>query len=55
VRQTLHRAREKFAVLLLDEVARSLQTDDLDRIEQELIDLGLQSYCRSALTRRRSS
>jgi len=53
VRQTLHRAREKFAELLLDEVARSLQTSDFDRLEQELIDLGLQSYCRSALDQRR--
>jgi RNA polymerase sigma-70 factor (ECF subfamily) len=53
VRQTLHRAREKFAELLLEEVGRSLQTADTDRIEQELIDLGLLSYCRSALQRRR--
>jgi RNA polymerase sigma factor (sigma-70 family) len=53
VRQTLHRAREKFADLLLEEVARSLQTDDPDRLEQELIDLGLLPYCRPALRRRR--
>jgi RNA polymerase sigma-70 factor (ECF subfamily) len=53
VRQSLHRARERFAELLLDEVARSLQTTDLERLEQELIDLGLQAYCRSALDQRR--
>jgi hypothetical protein len=41
MRQTIHRAREKFADLLIDEVARSLQTGDVERLEQELIDLGL--------------
>jgi RNA polymerase sigma factor (sigma-70 family) len=54
VRQTLRRAREKFSDLLLDEVGCSLQTADLDAIEQELIDLGLLSYCQDALQRRRS-
>jgi RNA polymerase sigma-70 factor (ECF subfamily) len=54
VRQSLHRAREKFADLLLQEVACSLQTPDRDRLEQELIDLDLLSYCRSALDRYRS-
>ena len=52
VRQTLHRAREKFADLLLDEVARSLQTTDPERLEHELVDLGLLPYCRPALQRR---
>jgi RNA polymerase sigma-70 factor (ECF subfamily) len=52
VRQTLHRAREKFADLLLEEVARSLQTTDKERLEEELIDLGLLPYCRPALARR---
>jgi RNA polymerase sigma factor (sigma-70 family) len=51
-RQTLHRARAKFADLLIEEVSRSLQTTDLERIEQELIDLGLLAYCRPALERR---
>ena len=49
VRQTLHRAREKFAELLLDEVARSLQTNDPLQLRQELIDLGLFEYCRPAM------
>jgi RNA polymerase sigma-70 factor (ECF subfamily) len=53
VRQTLHRAREKFADLLLEEVAHSLETTDGDRLEQELIDLDLLSYCRTALERYR--
>ena len=52
VRQTLHRAREKFSALLLEEVARSLETADPTRIDQELIDLGLFSYCRPARERR---
>jgi RNA polymerase sigma-70 factor (ECF subfamily) len=48
LRQALHRAREKFAELLIAEVAQSLETDDPDRIEQELLDLGLFPYCRGA-------
>jgi len=51
VRQTLHRARERFADLLVAEVARSLETEERERIEHELIDLELLSYCRSALQR----
>jgi hypothetical protein len=48
-RQLLHRARKRFAELLLDEVARSLPTSAPDHLEQELIDLNLLHYCRSAL------
>jgi RNA polymerase sigma-70 factor (ECF subfamily) len=51
VRQTLHRAREKFADLLLEEVAHSLETSDVERLSQELIDLDLLPYCRTALDR----
>src|SRR5262249_31180178 len=53
VRQTLHRAREKFADLLLEEVAHSLESPTTEHLEEELIDLGLIDYCRSALERRR--
>jgi RNA polymerase sigma-70 factor (ECF subfamily) len=53
IRQTLHRAREKFADLLLAEVSRSLQTGEPEHLEQELIDLGLLPYCRPALQRLR--
>jgi RNA polymerase sigma-70 factor (ECF subfamily) len=53
VRQALHRAREKFADLLLNEVVHSLDNPTLEQVEQELIDLGMHSYCRSALERRR--
>ena len=52
VRQTLHRAREKYADLLLDEVAHSLENPTVERIEQELDDLGLLEHCRPALNRR---
>lgn len=53
VRQVLHRAREKYADLLVEEVALSLQTTESDRLEQELTELGLLDYCRSALRRRK--
>lgn len=52
VRQLLRRARVRFAQLLVEEVARSLETSDPARLEQELIDLSLLDYCRSALERR---
>jgi RNA polymerase sigma-70 factor (ECF subfamily) len=52
MRQTLHRAREKFGSLLPDEVARSLQTMDPVRIEEELSELGLLLYCRLPSQRR---
>jgi RNA polymerase sigma-70 factor (ECF subfamily) len=55
VRQTLHRAREKFAELLIGETGLSLETEDEDRIEQELLDLGLFAYCRGAWKRRGES
>jgi RNA polymerase sigma-70 factor (ECF subfamily) len=52
VRQTLHRGREKFADLLLDEVARSLETSSPGQLRDELTELGLLSYCRTALEQR---
>lgn len=54
LRKVLQRARDKFTDLLIDEVARSLQTDSTDDIEQELIELNLQAHCRRALERRRA-
>jgi RNA polymerase sigma factor (sigma-70 family) len=53
VRQTLHRAREKFAELLLDEVLQTLRTPTMGDLEQELIDIGLIEYCRPALEQMR--
>jgi RNA polymerase sigma-70 factor (ECF subfamily) len=49
IRQTLHRARQRFAELLLAEVAGSLPTTHPDALEQELIELGLLHICRHAL------
>jgi RNA polymerase sigma-70 factor (ECF subfamily) len=51
IRKALQRARERFADLLLEEVARSLQTDSREAVEQELMDLDLLSYCKPALDR----
>jgi RNA polymerase sigma-70 factor (ECF subfamily) len=57
VRQLKHRGRELFGEMLVRETARSLQVDlhdpeGTDRVEQELIDLGLLlSYCKAALDR----
>jgi RNA polymerase sigma factor (sigma-70 family) len=46
VRQTLHRARKRYAELLVEEVARSLGGAPADVVEEELGLLGLLSYCR---------
>jgi RNA polymerase sigma-70 factor (ECF subfamily) len=54
-RQLLHRSRNLFADLLVDEVARSLGKATQDKLEQELIDLDLLSYCQAALHRRKSA
>jgi RNA polymerase sigma-70 factor (ECF subfamily) len=52
VRQNLRRAREQFADLLLDELTQSLADPTRERLEEELVDLRLLSYCQSALERR---
>ncbi len=52
VRQTLHRARERFADLLLDEIAQALDRPTPEALEEELVDLGLLEHCRPALQRR---
>jgi RNA polymerase sigma-70 factor (ECF subfamily) len=51
VRKTLERARDRFADLLLEEIAQAIDTASRERLEEELIDLGLFEYCRSALER----
>jgi RNA polymerase sigma factor (sigma-70 family) len=48
-RQLLHRARAKFADLLVEEVARSLDSPTREQLDRELGELGLLEYCRSAL------
>jgi RNA polymerase sigma-70 factor (ECF subfamily) len=52
VRVLLHRARGKFADLLLEEVARSLGKPTETTLAQELRDLQLLKLCGSALERR---
>jgi RNA polymerase sigma factor (sigma-70 family) len=52
-RKLLERARRRFAQHLLDDVAATVDADtERQAIEEELIDLGLLSYCRSALDAR---
>jgi RNA polymerase sigma-70 factor (ECF subfamily) len=52
IRQILHRARENFADLLLDEVIHSLDLPTTEQLQHELAELGLLSYCQPALRRR---
>lgn len=52
VRQTLHRAREKFAGLLVEDVAQSLEKPTREALEQELLELGLLEYCQPVLQKR---
>ena len=51
VRQILHRGREKFAELLLAEVADTLHDPTMAELEEELRDLGLLIYCQTAVKR----
>lgn len=51
VRQILHRARDKFAHLIVEEVARALADPDPGRIHEELDELGLLPYCKGAVSR----
>ncbi len=53
VRVLLHRSRERFADLLLDDVAQSLDAPTIDDLEQEVADLRLTEYCRVAIDRRK--
>lgn len=51
LRQTLHRARQAFADLLLEEVSQSLEHPSTAELNEELLELGLLEYCRPALKR----
>lgn len=55
VRVMLHRSRDAFADLLLEEVTNSLADSSLDAAEEELIELDLLDYCKPALDRRRET
>jgi RNA polymerase sigma-70 factor (ECF subfamily) len=52
VRKTLQRAHARYADLLLNEVVVSLEQPSPEALRQELEDLDLLRYCRSALERR---
>ena len=49
VRVLVHRARERFAEILVAAVRESLQSTDQEALEHELIDLNLWQYCKSLL------
>jgi RNA polymerase sigma-70 factor (ECF subfamily) len=49
VRVLLHRAREKFSVLLIETISSSLESNSADAIEEELAELKLLEYCQAAL------
>lgn len=51
VRKTLQRARERFAELLIDEVARSIGSSAREDIAAELGELDLLTYCQPAVDR----
>ena len=51
LRVMLHRSREQFAHLLLEEVSQTLDQPNRADIEEELIELQLLKYCRPALER----
>jgi RNA polymerase sigma-70 factor (ECF subfamily) len=53
VRQTLHRAREKFIDLLVQAVLETMSHPTIDDLEGEMGELGLLKYCRPALKRLR--
>ncbi len=52
VRQMLHRARKKFAELLLAEVERGLLGNDPQGLRDELEELGLLPYCQTIFDQR---
>jgi RNA polymerase sigma-70 factor (ECF subfamily) len=52
-RQTLRRARDRFTILLVEEVACSLKSPTVEAIEQELQELDLLTFCQRALDRYR--
>ena len=52
LRQLLHRARERFAELLLDDIRESLEDAPAERVAEELAELNLLKYCKDALDKR---
>jgi RNA polymerase sigma-70 factor (ECF subfamily) len=52
VRKTLERARDRFADLLLAQIIEAVDDPSRERLEEELLELGLFDQCRAALARR---
>ncbi len=52
VRKALQRSHAKFAELLVDEIASSLGNPSREELAEEVRELDLLKYCRSALERR---
>ena len=50
-RVMVHRSREKFAMLMIEDVSESLDNPVREAVEQELIELGLMEYCRASIDR----
>lgn len=53
VRQLVHRARARFADLLLDDIRATLEGAPWERVEEELAELDLLKYCKDQLGERR--
>jgi RNA polymerase sigma factor (sigma-70 family) len=53
VRQLVHRARSRFADLLLDDIRASLEGASWERVEEELAELDLLKYCKDQVDERR--
>jgi RNA polymerase sigma-70 factor (ECF subfamily) len=49
VRQNLHRARDRFGEILVEEVRQTLDDPTREQLEDELIVLGLHAYCQPVL------
>jgi RNA polymerase sigma-70 factor (ECF subfamily) len=49
VRQMIHRARERFGELLLEEIADTISDPGVEALEDELAELELLQYCQGAL------
>ncbi len=53
-RKALQHAREKFAELLIADIASQLESPTIEDVEAELIELNLLPYCRAALAKWRA-
>jgi RNA polymerase sigma factor (sigma-70 family) len=52
VRQLVHRGRERFAEVLLDDIRETMEGAPMDRVMEELAELNLLKYCKDILDRK---